>query len=1394
MDLRFHTKRDDFAMIIDENQNVGIGTTSPTRLLEVESAADAYIRLQSTASLSGSAIFEMVSGGTGNSFIKSTNNALYLCAEESGVGVIIFRTGGTNEQMRILANGNVGIGTASPSATLHVIGNAGATTTIEGSTQSTLNLKTTSPSKNNYIVGTTAGDLSFRPNGVTSTTLKANGNLLIGTTTDSGEKLQVNGSAKFTGNLTLSGQTAPQLFLTSNTAGTPNYTLIANASSQFIIGRAGVANDFIIEAGNTTLGGSLTGTTATFSGNLNIINGSGLVTFASSSSGNLTIDAADDIRLDAGGGDVVLRNNGTEFGRISTFSNSLRLTSSVTNENIILQPNGTGQVIVPTTPTLTNSAASKSYVDAQVGASDTLAEVLAIGNTSGANDIIMANNQSYKGTHLNGSSIYGLLTLTSGNVIKMGGYEYTSAAVEIGCGDHAKFLIGSTEKMRLSSGGNLLLGNTSGTEKLSVSGNIAVPNGSSIMLGGAVGDTKIGKLYNVSGVLSLDGDGTRSIRFGSTTNGEVMRVDNTNQRIGIGTTSPSAKIVIQDTNALEQRIVHSSNGTTVIRRDGAVSYLISESGIVANRVLAFGTQTQAGSSITETMRIVNSNILIGTTTDSGEKLQVNGSVLVDNGDIGIDINKRLILRHDDVNASYLTYTNVGSQRTILHGFYGIEFSTQNGPALNITQSRNVIIGNTSDNGAKLQVTGSTRFTNTNSFPLQLNRGLAIDVHGTVGVSLGLGSYSTGTTYVDAARITANLESATSGDLFFQVNNGGTYSNALKINNDTNAIFSGSLTGTTATFSGLVSGITPVGVSNFATKGYVDSQVGASDTLQEVTDNGNTTTNSVRIGSSTAPNRTLSVYASSSSIVGDIRSASGNNSFLSFSNNASTSDQVRIGSSSGNAIIATNYTERVRITSGGNLLLGTTSEHSGSILNVTGGNVRFASQTNNEDRFLFETGIASAHPELKIYDKNEAQVISINANPVTPSYFNSGSNFGIGTSIPGAKLEVNSGGGIHLSDDTAGRTLIIKPSLTGLTHIFTSDNTAAGYSFENNAGELFRIGANGNVLIGSTSDNGYKLQINGGNSNQLKITSGNVAWDASIDLDTGDTNGQWRIKAEGSDETFQISNIDQGGTSAFSIHPTTKTTTLGGSLTGTTATFTGNLGLGTITPQQKIHIVSTDGSNIILNSNTGAENNGIFMTEGAAASPYTNGAYAHYDSVANAFKINTGTSTLTTKFTILKDSGNILINSTSDNGQKLQVTGNVRITGSFQVANTGGFLLADTGGSMRYGLKYGAAGAVGSSNLLMLTNRSLSSATGGGEVAISANSSTSGVTETEVMRIKANTQSQVSIDGVLSLTSQNTPADPPNRASTIWLDSNYDLKIKITNNSGVTVTKTLAEYA
>ena len=68
----------------------------------------------------------------------------------------------------------------------------------------------------------------------------------------------------------------------------------------------------------------------------------------------------------------------------------------------------------------------------------------------------------------------------------------------------------ATEKMRILEGGNVGIGTTSPADKLSVAGYISTTNGAGVQIGGATGDTKIGKLYNVSGVLSIDGEGNRN--------------------------------------------------------------------------------------------------------------------------------------------------------------------------------------------------------------------------------------------------------------------------------------------------------------------------------------------------------------------------------------------------------------------------------------------------------------------------------------------------------------------------------------------------------------------------------------------------------------------------------------------------------------------------------------------------------------------------------------------------------------------------------------------------------------------------------------------------------------------------------------------------------------------
>jgi len=196
-------------------------------------------------------------------------------------------------------------------------------------------------------------------------------------------------------------------------------------------------------------------------------------------------------------------------------------------------------------------------------------------------------------------------------------------------------------------------------------------------------------------------------------------------------------------------------------------------------------------------------------------------------------------------------------------------------------------------------------------------------------------------------------------------------------------------------------------------------------------------------------------------------------------------------------------------------------------------------------------------------------------------------------------------------------------------------------------DYFVVDTSGNVGIGTASPT-QKLHIAGAtDANIIRLENTDTA------LSSGDTIGA--IQFFNNDTTDDSPNV------AASIYATAGASGGSGSLRFKTIepgvegdpateamiiTNSGNVGIGTTTPAQKLHIISTDGANIILNSNTGAENSGIWMTEAAAASPYTNGAYMYYDGTNNAFKINTGTTTLSTRFTIARDTGNVGIGTTA----------------------------------------------------------------------------------------------------------------------------------------------------
>jgi hypothetical protein len=104
---------------------------------------------------------------------------------------------------------------------------------------------------------------------------------------------------------------------------------------------------------------------------------------------------------------------------------------------------------------------------------------------------------------------------------------------------------------------------------------------------------------------------------------------------------------------------------------------------------------------------------------------------------------------------------------------------------------------------------------------------------------------------------------------------------------------------------------------------------------------------------------------------------------------------------------------------------------------------------------------------------------------------------------------------------------------------------------------------------------------------------------------------------------------------------------------------GEVGIGTDTPDEMLHILDPTGAKIILNTNANTADSGIYMSEGANGTPTQNGAYMYYDATGNNFKIATGAAALTDRLTIARDTGDATFSATLNIGasQKIYLGGN-----------------------------------------------------------------------------------------------------------------------------------------
>lgn len=314
----------------------------------------------------------------------------------------------------------------------------------------------------------------------------------------------------------------------------------------------------------------------------------------------------------------------------------------------------------------------------------------------------------------------------------------------------------------------------------------------------------------------------------------------------------------------------------------------------------------------------------------------------------------------------------------------------------------------------------------------------------------------------------------------------------------------------------------------------------------------------------------------------------------------------------------------------------------------------------------------------------------------------GGNVGIGTTSPAEKLDVNGGTTIRgnltfdttrtITSNAVGTFLLTNPADAGIIEL-NAGTTAAyktkinvygrgngnGITFTTQDVERMRISDAGNVLIGTTTDAGYKLRVVGGSTNLALGADGTV-------LDVSGASGkacfmgfdgggmyQEIVGSSASTRVLRLQVYD--GTSAYAQ------LFIDGANKYIYTSSNANVGIGTASPVAKLEV---SGSEIRLTSG-GAYGSIVAYNTGATGGTgflgYQNGVGNAYFGVAGWYLGNTDTGIIIatdsssrpirfyTNFEQMRiaGNGNVLIGTTTDSGYKLDVAGTFRASTSGIVA-------------------------------------------------------------------------------------------------------------------------------
>jgi hypothetical protein len=619
------------SQIFDNGTNVGIGTASPSLLLQVGSRA-------------GIGSDGVVSWGQA----LTGNNRGYLSwdtdiASVNAISNLVFRTNTSSERMRITSTGNVGIGTTSPSSILDVQSAAavvGPTLKVSNTNAGGGNLLQLDRATNSRVNGinfSTAGvedwslgvlrnggsptqvfSLSYQSGSNINSTgfaVTSAGNVGIGTTTPA-QLLDVFGTGmvkqlyiNYANNDFISNINFPAIYGTFNSGAAYPFLTAGNLIIQ---PRTTLGRDIVFANGATTptvkmvidsTGNVGIGTT-TPSYKLDIVG------FANSTSGFRVTDGTIDNRMSwssgnvgffgtvsnhpiafntnlsermriTSAGSVLINNTASYYGYQSQVRGAFYSYSTADDRGIVIFPNqGTPNIqgLIPSSGNANNIALQGA--GGNVG----------IGTTAFVGSIKLAVNGQIGGPTF--SSTY--LDLTGGipELRGNGGIGFYATS-----GDHVFYGASSVERVRITNVGNVGIGTSSPAAKLHTVGDgLFSSNTNTNLTINSNGGVSILTLTTSAGTQSIYGGvgGLNNMDF-YTASGFRMRIDPTGN-VGIGTSTPVGRLDVRAPGPLSIdtafRVRNSADSNNLMIINGAGGIGVGTTSPLPSAVLDINSTTQ----------------------------------------------------------------------------------------------------------------------------------------------------------------------------------------------------------------------------------------------------------------------------------------------------------------------------------------------------------------------------------------------------------------------------------------------------------------------------------------------------------------------------------------------------------------------------------------------------------------------------------------------------------------------------------------------------------------------------------------------------------------------------------------------------------------------------------